>query len=335
LRADKTKSLFIMCGSAVMGRIQAVILYSSILLLADSVSIHDITSPAMVEVGKELILDCDFTYSEEEKDQLVVKWFFNGSRHPFYQWVPALDFGPQIISTEFTESVDLSYTIEGGDKYSQFRALHIPSVQLDLAGQYTCQVSSFTGEDAMTKEVSLFAPPSSMSVTTSSSVTSELVTISCTAMEVFPAPIMSLSWTQHLETHTTDIPAIITEEDGMFSAFMTVSIPRDSVGNEDVCSCLLSIPGTNFQRNEETEMFEEYIPEKFLEMFTKDDVKNKTDDGDIILTSDYDQDLEEPVIALERSPLPLEQTLTHNDAQRRWPGIILLGMSLFYSYLRY
>ena len=31
-----------------------------------------------------------------QEEELVVKWFFNASTTPFYQWVPALDVGPQV-----------------------------------------------------------------------------------------------------------------------------------------------------------------------------------------------------------------------------------------------
>ena len=61
-----------------------------------SVSIRDISAPAAVEAGKELLLDCDFTYNKEEVEEVVVKWFHNNSTTPFYQWVPALDIGPQV-----------------------------------------------------------------------------------------------------------------------------------------------------------------------------------------------------------------------------------------------
>merc|ERR1711909_222850 len=99
-------------------------------MFADGVSITDLTAPSMVKAGEELVLDCDFTYTEDEVNQLVVKWFFGGSVHPFYQWVPGLDMGPQIISSEFSDLVDLSYTVEGADKFAKFRALRIPSASL-------------------------------------------------------------------------------------------------------------------------------------------------------------------------------------------------------------
>merc|ERR1712156_902190 len=50
----------------------------------------------IVQAGQELLIDCDFSFDKDEEEELVVKWFFNASTTPFYQWVPALDVGPQV-----------------------------------------------------------------------------------------------------------------------------------------------------------------------------------------------------------------------------------------------
>merc|ERR1712133_67169 len=279
-----------------------LILHASLLLLVDGVSITGLSGPSIVEAGKELILDCDFTYTEDEVNQLVVKWFFEGSRHPFYQWVPGLDMGPQIISPEFRDIVDLSYTVEGEDQFTKFRALRIPSASLAVAGKYQCQVSSFTAEAVKETEVNVYVPPSSMSVITSSDATSNTVTLSCTAGPAFPLPKMSLYWTQHLESHTTSTPATIYEEEsGLFSAMLNVSISEDTVGPEDVVECRMDLPGTGWTRTEQTEILEHKIPEKFLAMFNKDNTEDATIRDDFIAPSDYDQEREEPVIKLEKS----------------------------------
>jgi len=283
-------------------RLGIVILHASILMLVDGVSITELSAPSIVEAGKELVLNCDFTYTQEEVNQLVVKWFFEGSRHPFYQWVPGLDMGPQIISPEFRNVVDLSYTVEGEDQYTKFRALRIPSASLAVAGKYQCQVSSFTAEAVKETEVNVYVPPSSMSVMTSSEATSNTVTLSCTAGPAFPVPKMSLYWTQHLESQTTSTPAtIVEEESGLFSAMLTVSISGDTVGPEDVVECKMDLPGTGWTRTEQTEILEHKIPEKFLAMFKKENKEDATVGDDFIAPSDYDQERDEPMIKLEKS----------------------------------
>jgi len=237
-----------------------------------------------------------------EVNQLVVKWFFEGSKHPFYQWVPGLDMGPQIISPEFRDMVDLSYTVEGEDQYTKFRALRIPSASLAVAGKYQCQVSSFIEEAFKETEVNVYVPPSSMSVVTSSEATSNTVTLSCTAGPAFPVPKMSLYWTQHLESHTTSTPATIqVDESGLFSAMLNVSISGDTVGPEDVVECRMDLPGTGWTRTEQTEILEHKIPEKFLAMFNNDNTEDATIRNDFTAPSDYDQERDEPMIKLEKS----------------------------------
>ena len=78
--------------------------------VVSSVSIRDISAPAAVEAGKELLLECDFTYNKEEVEEVVLKWFHNNSTTPFYQWVPALDIGPQVGERPFISLIqfDLS-----------------------------------------------------------------------------------------------------------------------------------------------------------------------------------------------------------------------------------
>ena len=65
---------------------------------AHGVAIEEVLVPAVVEAGaEEAVLDCPFTFSQEEEDQLEVRWFFNSSPTPFYQWSPSMgDLGPQV-----------------------------------------------------------------------------------------------------------------------------------------------------------------------------------------------------------------------------------------------
>ena len=60
-----------------------------------------LATPAAKKAGQELILDCDFDFEESEAAQLDLKWYFNGSPVPIYQWVPSLDMGPQVIDRMF------------------------------------------------------------------------------------------------------------------------------------------------------------------------------------------------------------------------------------------
>merc|ERR1712032_611088 len=74
-----------------------------------------------VQFGQELLLDCDFIFDKEEEEELVVKWFFNASTTPFYQWVTALDVGPQVIMREAPGEIDINYSVEGENSFTKHR----------------------------------------------------------------------------------------------------------------------------------------------------------------------------------------------------------------------
>jgi len=68
-----------------------------------------IATPEAHAAGEEMILDCDFDFEESEATQLDLKWYFNGSLVPIYQWVPSLDLGPQVLDPMFKDNLDLKY----------------------------------------------------------------------------------------------------------------------------------------------------------------------------------------------------------------------------------
>ena len=59
------------------------------------------------------------------------------------------------------------------------------------------------------------------------------------------------------EPRTTSPPATITEDGGLLSASVLMSIPWAGVEPGDVATCTLTIPGTDYQRVEEIDLLEE------------------------------------------------------------------------------
>jgi len=310
----------------------------SILLLVDGVSIKDLRAPKVVKKGDELILDCDFSYNGDEVEELVIKWFYNGSPAPFYQWVPSLATGPQIIDSYFYDLIDLGYTIDG-DEYTKHRALRFPTVTLKVAGDYKCQVSSFTSETFEERAVNVFVPPSSMTLRTIES--DDTVDIFCRVDGVFPTPSLSLSWTQqgqsqHLPSNKTVISS--QESSSLNSGWVSTSVSRDLVSMEDVAVCVLTLDSLDlpWTRTEETEMLEQEIPKKFLQIFgemptpTVEAVDaadyESVEIGDAAM--DYELVAHEVPAALERAA-PLEQTIVYNRVGSiRSPEALLLLLLL-------
>ena len=121
-----------------------------------SVVIKNISAPAVIESGSDLVLDCDYDYQEAEANQLDLKWYFNGSPTPIYQWVPAMNVGPQVVDKKFKDKVDLTYNIEESDQFKKHRALRIVNPDQNYSGAYKCKISSFLDEDFGQKDVLVY-----------------------------------------------------------------------------------------------------------------------------------------------------------------------------------
>jgi len=224
------------------------------------------------QLGHELLLDCDFTFDKEEEEELVVKWFFNASTTPFYQWVPALDVGPQVIMREAPGEIDIDYSVEGENSFTKHRTLRIAEATLAHIGAYTCQVSSFTHEVSSTVDVAVYVPPSSLVLTSTTSANEDLITLTCIATDTFPAPILSLAWTESLVARDGETFSKSSENsDGLFTSSVTTSIKQDMVGKEDLAVCTLEMPGFNVHMRDELPLLEEEIPEVYLKMFENEE----------------------------------------------------------------
>merc|ERR1719347_1510876 len=170
--------------------------FTIIMQQASGVAIKNVSAPSVIESGMDLFLDCDFEYQEVEAKQLDLKWYFNGSSTPIYQWVPAMNFGPQVIDTRFKDKVDLTYQIDESDQFKKYRAIRILNPDQSFSGIYKCKISSFVDEDFGQQDVLVFVPPSHINIETQTKENEEngRITIICSVKSVFPMPSVTLSW---------------------------------------------------------------------------------------------------------------------------------------------
>ena len=104
------------------------------------VQLESISVPPMVEVGtvSNIVLDCPYSVTEEEKKGLVLKWYLNSLYIPIYQWMPPnLPCGLGVMEGR----IDLNFRMSR-DPHTQHRALAIQEPSIAMSGAYTCKVAT-------------------------------------------------------------------------------------------------------------------------------------------------------------------------------------------------
>jgi len=178
-----------------------------------------------------------------------IKWYFNNSPTPIYQWLPAMATGPQIIDPRFNEYLDLKYTVSG-EKYLKHRALHLVNVSRHLTGDYMCKVSSFVDEDFNRKSLQIFVAPSVVKFSHESLEMEGRTRVSCSAEGIYPSPTLKIFWKDGL---MDDVEKTVVSEDpdGYFSILHSTSIQQQYIRRGVELGCEISIPGTDYSIKEE------------------------------------------------------------------------------------
>jgi len=223
-----------------------------------SVHIERIAGPEVVQSGEELMLDCNFSYLDEEESQLDLKWYFNGSPIPVYQWVPSMKKGPQVIGELFKHKLDLDY-VAHNDSYKKHRALRVAKSDHRFSGTYQCKVSSFVDEDFQQKEVLVYNPPQNILISpeTVSSKEEEFLNISCTVSGVYPVPIIDLSWSNNVTTQNMERmdTLVRTSSTGLLDVTLSSRVSRDVFSPDVIIACDVTLPNTDFYVREELTTF--------------------------------------------------------------------------------
>lgn len=114
-----------------------------------------------------LILDCDYHYDSID-EKLVVRWFYNDSPEPVYQWIPESD--SRYVSELLKEYFDMNFQI-GDDRFKKYRAIRLmpfgslqsnnghTTFPMHLAGNYTCVISSIMSQDSKKGSIVFYGKP--------------------------------------------------------------------------------------------------------------------------------------------------------------------------------
>lgn len=124
-------------------------------------SISQIVESSVNQSHSSLILDCEYSYDPGDV-KLVVRWFYNDSPEPIYQWIPSSD--NRYVGDSIRPYFDMDYRIDDGDdRFTKYRAIRLipnlngrPSLPVTLSGKYTCIISSIMSQDSRHGQLTIY-----------------------------------------------------------------------------------------------------------------------------------------------------------------------------------
>eukprot|EP00092_Neocalanus_flemingeri_P056908 GFUD01067523.1.p1 GENE.GFUD01067523.1~~GFUD01067523.1.p1 ORF type:complete len:340 (+),score=91.72 GFUD01067523.1:60-1022(+) len=222
---------------------------------SQSLSLDGLSAPSSHPAGEDLILDCDYSYLEPESDQLVLTWYFNGSPIPIYQWVPALDLGPQVIHQMFKDNLDLKYQATS-EELKKHAALRIVNPDQRFSGNYKCRVSTFLEEVSAQQDVLVYVAPASITLTSTEGA------VRCQVEAVFPLPTVAIVWTANSTVYSSGQMELTTNplNPALFDASVAATIEQADITPHDMMTCEVILAGTDFEKRVEKNILEKIEP---------------------------------------------------------------------------
>ncbi|XP_063885394.1 uncharacterized protein LOC135113750 [Scylla paramamosain] len=199
----------------------------------------------------QLVLDCKYDFTDEyEKNGLVVKWYFKRKPFPVYQWIPPNK--PQVLGI-LKGRLNLDYEVSA-DEFSKHRALAIVNPTTELSGEYTCWISTFDSEHVERKMLTIYAPPSEMTLTYYKP-RMDTVAVTCRAGGVYPAPDIVIFRSSPSVRKNVIEGAKMERRVVPGRGFYNISIELEAfdydLDAENMFECVLTIPGTEFKMQKE------------------------------------------------------------------------------------
>ncbi|XP_013790090.2 uncharacterized protein LOC106473948, partial [Limulus polyphemus] len=203
-----------------------------------------------------VILDCRYRYTENDL-RLVVKWFFNDDSEPVYQWIPELE--KRHVAEFLLGRLNLSFSLNSGDRYSRYRALYILNPSLEMSGKYTCHVASLAGQDSRHQEMFVFVPATTFNFTLTKCSETE-VSFLCDARGLYPRPHISVSLPS-MDHEDKKIykrtKSQVIKIGATYSTSLTGKLFVSDLADRrpPVLECRVEIPGTNYKISKQISYF--------------------------------------------------------------------------------
>ncbi|XP_039287980.1 uncharacterized protein LOC111051075 [Nilaparvata lugens] len=213
------------------------------------VQITALRVPASVRNGSaSVLLDCEYSLRPDETQAdsgLVVKWFFNATPAPVYQWIRGNR--PQELGV-LRGRLKLDHKASRHPA-TMHRALYILNPTTDLSGEYKCVVSTFDDEDFMIKTMTVFVPERRLEVIQRKP-SMDSVNVTCLAEGVSPEPRLSLYIERDKGTRVP-VPGVkvaTTVRSTTFDVAAHALIADDTLETPTVFSCQMKIPNADYVR---------------------------------------------------------------------------------------
>ena len=170
-------------------------MYTLFLLIASSggLTVPQLSVPPAVVAGTgRVILDCLYTFTQQEASQLRLRWFYNQDPLPFYQWRAGRENSmPQVIGRMFKDKINMRYMVTT-EKYTRHRAIMIKKVSMDMSGTYTCMVDTLTTEVIAEANMIVYSPATS-SQYSQARLPGDKINLSCQFSGVYPVPVVRIA----------------------------------------------------------------------------------------------------------------------------------------------
>jgi len=212
--------------------------------------------PLVVETGTtpSVVLDCDYVLRRADKrSELVVQWYFANQTTPVYQWIPGKR--PQDLGV-LKGRLNLDYRASSDD-YKRHRALQILRPTSDLSGRYRCKVATVEKEVVAARNMIVYTPVQSFNIwhkktTVNQTTPLDAVNVTCQAKGVSPRPRLQLFLGDNpgkvIESGAYDGDVVVDEQaGGLFDVTLHRVVVDETLPQETVFKCVLSIPDTQYQ----------------------------------------------------------------------------------------
>ncbi|XP_058791075.1 uncharacterized protein LOC131664192 isoform X2 [Phymastichus coffea] len=219
--------------------------------------IKEVDIPATVKVEEDfVILDCDYDLQNTSIKGLVVKWYLN-EMDLVYQWIYG---GPPQAVAPVLKYIDLHYKASD-NRTKMYRAMKLRSPDIDLTGNYTCQISTFEDEVSEKRAMTVYSTGREEEFklwhTKMSYDGDDGVEVTCQALGLYPKPTLDITVEGYPEIQSPR-PLITETEDGHYDIVSYLTLEDDDLPDSVVINCILGIPAVNYNA---TKKIVHYPPE--------------------------------------------------------------------------